>query len=76
MRAHSIAALNFQLLWSGIAVAGYILGFCGSLIIVGAVFFIVPVIAMIVGIIFGIVAGVKANEGQMYQYPMSMTIVK
>ena len=39
-------------------------------------FFIVPVIAMIVGIIFGIVAGVKANEGQMYQYPMSMTIVK
>ena len=76
MRAHSIAALNFQLLWSGIAVAGYILGFCGSLIIVGAVFFIVPVIAMIVGIIFGVIAGLRANEGQFYQYPFNISLVK
>jgi uncharacterized Tic20 family protein len=31
---------------------------------------------MIVGIIFGIIAGIKANEGQLYQYPMSLSIVK
>jgi uncharacterized protein len=76
VRAHSIMALNFQILWSAIAVVGYILGFCGSLIIIGAVFFIVPIGAMIVGIIFGVIGGMRANEGALYQYPMSMSIVK
>jgi uncharacterized Tic20 family protein len=76
VRQHAVAALNFQLLWSIIAVAGYILGFCGSFIIIGAVFFIVPIAAMVIGIIFGIIAGIKANEGQFYNYPMTVSIVK
>src|SRR5213592_114126 len=69
VRAHAVAALNFQLLWSIIAVIGYILGICGSIIIIGAVFFIVPFIAVVISIIFGVIAGVKANEGQYYNYP-------
>jgi uncharacterized protein len=76
VRAHAVAALNFQLLWSIIAIVGYVLGICGSFIIIGAVFFIVPFAAWIVGTVFGIIAGIKANEGQLYRYPMSINMIK
>jgi uncharacterized Tic20 family protein len=76
VRAHAAAALNFQLLWSIIAAVGYVLGFCGSFIIIGAIFYAVPIVATIVGVIFGIVAGVKANEGELYRYPRSTTFVR
>jgi uncharacterized protein len=76
VRAHSVAALNFQLFWSIIAVVGYVLGICGTAILVGVVFFIVPVVSWIVGTVFGIIAGVKANEGQLYRYPMSVNMIK
>jgi uncharacterized Tic20 family protein len=76
VRQHAVAALNFQLLWSIIAVIGYVLGVCGTIVIVGAVFFIVPFAATVIGIVFGIIAGIRANEGQLYRYPMSMTMVK
>ena len=39
-------------------------------------FFIVPFAATVIGIVFGIIAGIRANEGQLYRYPMSMTMVK
>jgi uncharacterized Tic20 family protein len=71
VRAHALSALNFQLLWSIIGAVGFILGLCGSLIVIGAVFFIAPFVAWIMGTVFGIVAGVRANEGQFYRYPMT-----
>jgi len=69
VRAHSIAALNFQILWSIIGLVGYLLS-C-----VGIGFIIFP-IAAIIAIIFGIIAGVKANEGQLYKYPLSINMIK
>ncbi|TDB70886.1 DUF4870 domain-containing protein, partial [Micromonospora sp. KC723] len=68
-RAHAVAALNFQILWSIIAVVGWIL----SCIIIGI---FIGFAATIIGIIFGVVAGLKANEGQLYRYPMSATFIK
>ncbi len=68
VRAHAIAALNFQILWSIIGLVGWILSY--------VTFGLVAVAAMIVGIVFGIIGGVKANEGQVYRYPMSLSIVK
>jgi uncharacterized Tic20 family protein len=68
VRAHAVAALNFQILWSIIGLVGWIIS-CVT-------FGLVAVAAMIVGIIFGIIAGIKANEGQLYRYPMSLSIVK
>ncbi len=76
VRAHAVTSLNFQLTWSIIAVVGYVLGICGSLVIVGAIFFVVPFAAMVVEVIFGVLAGMKANEGAMYKYPVTMNIVK
>ncbi|MFE9692907.1 DUF4870 domain-containing protein [Micromonospora sp. NPDC005806] len=69
VRAHAIAALNFQLIWSIIALVGWIL----TCILIGIV---IGFGAMIVGIIFGVLAGVKANEGQLYRYPMSASLIK
>jgi len=69
VRAHAVAALNFQILWSIVGAIGYItLCFVVGLIILP--------IAWLMGVIFGIIAGVRANEGQLYKYPASFTFVK
>ncbi|BFU46394.1 hypothetical protein KRMM14A1004_46310 [Krasilnikovia sp. MM14-A1004] len=69
VRQHAVAALNFQLLWTIIAVVGYAL----TCIVIG----IIPVIgAVIVGTIFGIIAGVKANNNEPYSYPMTVSMIK
>jgi uncharacterized Tic20 family protein len=69
VRAHAVAALNFQILWSAVAVVGYIL-LC---ILIGVV--IIP-IAVLMSVIFGIIGGVRANEGQLYRYPASVSLIK
>jgi uncharacterized Tic20 family protein len=69
VRAHAVAALNFQILWSAVAVVGYIL-LC---ILIGVV--IIP-IAVLMSVIFGIIGGIRANEGQLYRYPASVSLIK
>lgn len=76
VRAHAVDALNFQLTMTIAAVIGWILGACGSIIIIGAIFFLVPLAASIVALIFGILAGVKANNGEPFKYPMSIKMIK
>lgn len=69
VRQHAVNALNFQLTWSIVGVIGY-LTIC---IVIGVI--IIPVAAL-VGIIFGIVGGVKANDGVVYEYPVSIKMIK
>jgi uncharacterized Tic20 family protein len=69
VRAHAVAALNFQILWSAVAVVGYIL-LC---ILIGVI--IIP-IAVLMSVIFGIIGGIRANEGQLYRYPASVSLIK
>jgi uncharacterized protein len=69
VRAHAIAALNFQILVGLVAVAGYL-----TLCI--AIGFIIFPIAMIAGILFGVLGGLKANEGALYKYPITVGLVK
>ena len=69
VRAHAVAALNFQLLWGIIGVIGWVL----VCVVIG---WLVVLAAAIIGIVFGIVAGLKANEGQLYKYPMSVSLIK
>lgn len=69
VRAHAVNALNFQITWSLVGLIGWIT-IC---IVIG----IVPVlVAYAVGIIFGIIAGVKANDGQLYEYPLSFKFIR
>ncbi|MEU4402307.1 DUF4870 domain-containing protein [Micromonospora orduensis] len=69
VRTHAVAALNFQLLWSIIGLVGWVL----SCIVIG---FIPVAAAVILGAVFGIIAGIKANEGQFYRYPLSASFIK
>ena len=69
VRQHAVNALNFQVTWS---IAGAI-GYATSCLVVGIFIFIA---AGIIGIVFGIIGGLRANEGHVYEYPLSIKMVK
>jgi uncharacterized Tic20 family protein len=69
VRAHAVAALNFQILCTIVAVVGW----ATVCIVIG---FVPALAAMIGGIVFGVLAGMKANEGQFYKYPITIGLVK
>ena len=71
LRAHSVEALNFQITWGIATVIASILAVCT----LGILFFL-PLITWAVIIVFSIIAGLKANEGQLYTYPMTVRLVK
>jgi uncharacterized Tic20 family protein len=76
VRAHAAAALNFQLLWSLVAVAITIVSTCLSVIVIGVLGFLLLVIPWLVGTICGVIAGVKAANGEPYSYPASPNWIK
>jgi uncharacterized protein len=77
-RAHAVSALNFQLTWIGISVALALVLCCATVATLGLGAFAFGLLAVpwLVATIFGIVAGVKAYDGELYRYPMSISIVK
>lgn len=69
IRAHTAAALNFQLTMLIASVVGALLSIIGiGLLILLAVY--------IVNIVFSIIAAIKANQGLWYTYPIAITFVK
>lgn len=68
VRAHALAALNFQALWSIISLVAVILASCLFWLVFPLAFYLVP----LVPIIIGVVAGVRANDGQLYRYPLTV----
>jgi len=71
VRAHAVEALNFQITWGIATIVASIVAGCT----LGLLFFL-PMITWAVVIIFSIIAGLKANEGVLYRYPMTWRIVK
>ena len=69
VRAEAVKALNFHILWSIVALIGLATTCIGIGVIVWAA-------AWIVSIIFGVIAGIKAANGEPYNYPMSVQIIK
>jgi hypothetical protein len=69
VRAHAVAALNFQLLWTIIAVAGWVLICLG-------IGFVIGIAAWLFATVVGIIAGVRASNGEPYRYPASMSVIK
>jgi uncharacterized protein len=67
-RAHAVAALNFQLLWSIIAVVAFCVGWI--------LLFVPTLVVTAIQVIFGVIAGVKASNGELYRYPMSGSFIK
>ena len=81
-RQHAAAALNFQVPVSGVglvcyiitAAAGYSFSMTGAAL--ALLFVLIRLAIMAVGIIFGIIGGMRANEGQLYKYPINLNIFK
>jgi uncharacterized protein len=71
VRAHSLQALNFQITWGIATIVAFILGVvtCGLLAWL-------PIVTWLVIVVFSIIAGMKANEGVLYKYPMSFELIK
>lgn len=70
VRAESVKALNFQLVWTIVGVIGYVLIACAGLglLVTGA--------AWLIATIFGVIAGVKALNNEPYNYPMTYRFIK
>jgi uncharacterized protein len=71
VRAHAVEALNFQITWGVATIIAWILAVCTF-----GILFFVPLITWAVIIVFSIIAGLKANEGQLYTYPVTVRLVK
>jgi uncharacterized Tic20 family protein len=82
VRAHAKAALNFFIPIAGIALLLIVLRVCGAFNFgllgdaIGALLGLVELALWVVGLIFGIIAGIKANEGQLYRYPLGLSFIK
>jgi uncharacterized Tic20 family protein len=82
VRAHAVAALNFFIPVSGAAlillVARVCLNASGGGLLFGAVsglLYLIQAGVWIAAAVFGIVAGIRANDGQLYRYPIGFTFV-
>ncbi|MEY9213332.1 DUF4870 domain-containing protein [Thermobifida halotolerans] len=71
LRHHLLEALNFQIMIAIAQVAAWIL----SVITFGLLFF-VPMVVWIFSLVFCILAGMAANRGEWYRYPVSTRLVK
>jgi len=69
IRAHSVESLNFQIT---VMIAMFV---SAITICIGIGAILVPVVG-VVAIVFCILAGLKANEGQLYRYPVNIRLVK
>jgi hypothetical protein len=76
VETHGKASLNFQITVAIAEVASIILGFILSFICIGFLLFFVTFAVVIAGVVFAVIAGIKANDGQEYKYPWSLTLVK
>jgi uncharacterized protein len=73
---HGKAALNFQLTVLIALFVGIVAAVLLSFVCIG--FLLIPVVVVIAlcGLVFAIIAGIKANNGEAYRYPWSLTLVK
>jgi hypothetical protein len=62
-------ALNFQIT----ILIGYIAGTVLTIILIGP---LISLAAWVISVIFSIIAGLKANEGVAYRYPLSIRLIK
>jgi uncharacterized Tic20 family protein len=69
VRSEAVKALNFQLLWAIIGLAGW------ALMCIGIGYVIVG-LAWIISVVFGVIAGIKGANNEPYTYPMAVAIVK
>ncbi len=70
------ASLNFQITVMIALFVGIIASVPLSFVCIGFLFIPVMVVIGLCGLIFAVIAGIKANNGEPYRYPWSLTLVK
>ena len=76
VEVHGKAALNFQLTVLIALFVGIIAAVLLSFVCIGFLLFPVVIGIGLCGLIFAIIAGIKANNGEAYRYPWSLTLIK
>lgn len=82
VRQHAVNALNFQIPVSGVALIILIVReiafstVTGTGFAFGTLLVLVEWVVAIIGVVFGVMAGIKANEGVVYKYPISLGLIK
>jgi len=79
VRAHSLAALNFQIVMTAAYIVLVIVRVCGAFFLPGIVETVLGLATTgvwIVAVVFAVIAGLKANQGQLYRYPVQIQLVK
>lgn len=82
VRQHAVAALNFQGPISAVALVLLIIreaalsSWTTAGAAISALLWLVSLAVWAFGAIFGIIAGVRANEGQVFKYPLSLSLIK
>ena len=66
---HTKTALNFQLT----ILIAYLASFVLTFLLIGVLLFFV---IWVLSIVFSIIAAVKANSGELYQYPLTIRFIK
>lgn len=72
---HGKAALNFQITVTLAGAVTFVAFLVGSMLCVGWLLLPVLILIGLAGLIFPIIAGIKANNGEDYKYPWSLTFV-
>jgi len=74
--AHGKAALNFQITVTLAVIVTCAIAFLLAFFCIGYLLFPLVILIGLCGLIFPIIAGIKANNGEDYQYPYSIEFVK
>ncbi|RKH74322.1 DUF4870 domain-containing protein [Corallococcus aberystwythensis] len=69
IRGNAVESLNFQITTLIAMVIS------GVLMCVGVGFILAPIVAL-ASLVFSVIGGLKANEGQLYRYPVNLRLVK
>jgi len=67
---HALQSLLFQLGWMAILAIGWVITGVLSMILVGLLLIPVMIAAHLVPVIWAVIAGIKANNGEWYEYPV------
>jgi uncharacterized Tic20 family protein len=78
VRRHAVESLNFQITVLIVGAAGSLLSVLLVLLTVGlGLLVIIPVAiaAVVLVLVFTVIAGIKANNGEEYRYPVNIRLV-
>jgi len=73
---HGKESLNFQLSMLIYLLACTVMAFVGTIVCLGFLLWPLVVVIYFGALIFAVIAGIKANDGILYRYPVNLRIIR